>query len=107
VRVNGVSISGTLMVLGVAFTAYAAVFVGKVLPKETSVPQPAKSLATDADSAEKIGSTSKEGNKSGEQTYPSFGLGTTGPEVLALNERLAELGYLPVEISGESVKCFV
>jgi|GEM_PF-1460555 len=34
--------------------------------------------------------------------YPSFGLGVTGPEVLALNERLAELGYLPVKISDAS-----
>lgn len=34
--------------------------------------------------------------------YPSFGLGTTGPEVLALNERLAELGYLPVTIEGSA-----
>ncbi|MCF8567136.1 L,D-transpeptidase family protein [Alicyclobacillus tolerans] len=33
-------------------------------------------------------------------TYPSFGLGVTGPEVLALNERLAELGYLPVQLTN-------
>ncbi|MFD1674343.1 L,D-transpeptidase family protein [Alicyclobacillus fodiniaquatilis] len=32
--------------------------------------------------------------------YPSFGLGASGPAVLALNERLAELGYLPVQIQG-------
>lgn len=32
--------------------------------------------------------------------YPSFGIGVSGPEVLALNERLAELGYLPLQIAG-------
>jgi peptidoglycan hydrolase-like protein with peptidoglycan-binding domain len=30
--------------------------------------------------------------------YPSFGLDTIGPMVLALNERLAELGYLPLTV---------
>lgn len=33
-------------------------------------------------------------------TYPSLGYGATGPDVVALNERLAELGYLPVEVTG-------
>ena len=99
-RANGVIVSGTLMVLGVALVACAAVYAGKVVPKETLVSPPAKSLATDADLSEKMRSTSEKGNKSGEPTYPSFGIGTTGPEVLALNERLAELGYLPVVISG-------
>ncbi|WAH35234.1 L,D-transpeptidase family protein [Alicyclobacillus dauci] len=33
--------------------------------------------------------------------YPSFGLDSSGPEVLALNERLAELGYLPVAVDGD------
>lgn len=33
-------------------------------------------------------------------SYPSFGLDVSGPEVLALNERLAELGYLPVQIAS-------
>lgn len=32
--------------------------------------------------------------------YPSLGLGMTGPEVLALNERLAELGYLPLAVNA-------
>lgn len=36
-------------------------------------------------------------------SYPSFGLDTVGPQVLALNERLAELGYLPVTIQGSTM----
>lgn len=32
--------------------------------------------------------------------YPSFGLDVTGLKVLALNERLAELGYLPVIVNS-------
>lgn len=34
--------------------------------------------------------------------YPSFGLGAVGLQVVTLNERLAELGYLPVKIEGSS-----
>ncbi len=36
-------------------------------------------------------------------SYPSFGLDKVGPQVLALNERLAELGYLPVTIQGPTM----
>ncbi|WP_169794003.1 L,D-transpeptidase family protein [Alicyclobacillus acidiphilus] len=34
--------------------------------------------------------------------YPVFGLDTEGKDVLALNERLAELGYLPVAIASNT-----
>lgn len=33
-------------------------------------------------------------------SYPTLGVGSTGPQVLALNERLAELHYLPVAITN-------
>jgi peptidoglycan hydrolase-like protein with peptidoglycan-binding domain len=43
-------------------------------------------------------------SKSAQQSlqYPSFGLDVTGAKVLALNERLAELGYLPLTIGADT-----
>ncbi|WP_206918109.1 L,D-transpeptidase family protein [Alicyclobacillus suci] len=55
---------------------------------------------TDAVTAGATNGTSASASVATNPQYPSLGLGMTGPEVLALNERLAELGYLPVAISA-------
>jgi L,D-transpeptidase catalytic domain len=97
-RANRVIISGSLIVLGVAFAGSTATFWGKMFPHEQSAAQPTK----DPGMSKKMGSASEKVKKSSGPTYPSFGMGATGPELLALNERLAELGYLPVKISGDA-----
>ncbi|GMA65432.1 L,D-transpeptidase family protein [Alicyclobacillus fastidiosus] len=96
------SILGILIFLGIIQTGCGAL---------SRVPlAPSVSNDTDNKAAVSISSvTNRKGTTNGTSIsitthpvspYPSLGLGMSGPEVLALNERLAELGYLPVAVNA-------
>lgn len=55
-----------------------------------------------ASSQTNASTTDSGGQAANQGVLPTLDVGSSGPEVLALNERLAELGYLPVTISGQA-----
>jgi hypothetical protein len=66
----------------------------------TEVTSPPPSVNNRTGSSSQSNQTNSAASTQATATYPSFGLAVTGPEVLALNERLAELGYLPVTVNA-------
>lgn len=75
--------------------------VPRVAPKPPSGANVSHNTPKVSDTVVGITSGSTSGSTSGVGVvYPSFGIGVSGPQVLALNERLAQLGYLPVQVAG-------
>ena len=112
-RQKQLSILGILILLGVSQTGCA--IVNQFSPsqalthsvtetnKSTAVTPPASSVKNRAGTTSQSHHANSATSAPSTVTYPSFGLGVTGPEVLALNERLAELGYLPLIVSSSTI----
>jgi len=111
-RENRVFLASLLVMLGVVLSGCGMAFGGSSGGKTTNWssvslnPQNITSTSNQNDNT----TSNLTGNEPANQAsvgnagpyYPSFGLDTTGPEVVALNERLAQLGFLPVDISGNN-----
>lgn len=109
-RMNHLSAIGVLLMAGTMVTGCGTFLSGSSTGVSSQKSLSAKVAGNAGSRGKASGPTTKDVSvqvSSGKSTavpatpqYPSFGLDVTGLQVLALNERLAELGYLPVQISS-------